>query len=45
MSLRLEFECTNNTPEYDALILGLQRVIDLNAFILKVVGDSEVDVW
>lgn len=36
----LEFECTNNTTKYEALILSLQRAIDLNVSILKAVGDS-----
>jgi len=42
ISIRLEFECTNNTVEYEALILGLQRAIDLNVVVLKAVGDLEI---
>jgi hypothetical protein len=30
MSCRLEFECTNNTIEYVALVQGLKKSIDLN---------------
>ena len=30
MSCRLEFECTNNTVEYEALVQGLKKSIDLN---------------
>eukprot|EP00253_Pinus_taeda_P020322 PITA_20322 len=42
VSSRLEFECTNNVAEYEALMLGLQKDIDVNVVMLKVVGDSEI---
>ena len=29
MSCRLEFECTNNTAEYEALVQGLKKAIEL----------------
>ena len=29
LSCRLEFECTNNTAEYEALVQGLRKVIEL----------------
>ena len=29
ISCRLEFQCTNNTAEYEALILGLKKALDL----------------
>lgn len=38
ISSRLEFEWTNNTVNYEALILGLQNSIHPNTTILKVVG-------
>lgn len=38
----LDFECTNNTVEYETLILGLNKVIDLKVELLKVIGDLEV---
>ena len=44
ISSRLEFECTNNVVEYEALMLGLQKSIRLNMVTLKVVGDSEIVV-
>jgi ribonuclease HI len=44
LSCRLEFECTNNTFEYEALVQGLKKVIDLNIKELKVFGDSEIIV-
>jgi len=40
----LEFKCTNNIVEYEALILGLQKAINLNVAALKVVGDLEIVV-
>lgn len=39
VSRRLEFECMNNTAEYEALILVLQKAINLNVVVLKMVGD------
>jgi ribonuclease HI len=44
LSCRLEFECTNNTVEYEALVQGLKKSIDLNIKELKVFGDSEIIV-
>jgi ribonuclease HI len=44
ISCRLEFDCTNNIAEYEALIQGLKRAIDLNVKLLIVFGDSEIIV-
>jgi ribonuclease HI len=44
LSCRLEFECTNNTIEYEALVQGLKKDIDLGVKELKVFGDSEIIV-
>ena len=44
LSCRLEFECTNNTAEYEALVQGLRKAIELKAKNLKVFGDSEIIV-
>jgi ribonuclease HI len=43
-SYRLEFSCTNNVAEYEALILGLNLAIDKGATILEVKGDSDLIV-
>ena len=43
-SCRLEFECTNNTAEYEALVQGLKKAIELKVSNLKVFGDSEIIV-
>jgi len=42
LSCRLEFECTNNTAEYEALVQGLYKAISLKVQYLKVFGDSEI---
>ena len=42
LSFRLEFECTNNTAEYEALVQGLYKAIGLKVQYLKVFGDSEI---
>jgi len=42
LSCRLEFECTNNTAEYEALVQGLYKAIDLKIQYLKVFGDSKI---
>ena len=44
LSCRLEFECTNNTAEYEALIQGLKKEIESKVKSLKVYGDSEIIV-
>jgi ribonuclease HI len=43
-SYRLEFNCTNNVAEYEALILGLNLAIDKGATILEVKGDLDLIV-
>ena len=44
LSCILEFECTNNTTEYEALVQGLRKAIELKVKNLKVYGDSEIVV-
>ena len=44
LSCRLEFECTNNTAEYEALVLGLKKAIELEVRNLKPFRDSEIVV-
>jgi hypothetical protein len=43
-SYMLEFNCTNNIAEYEALILGLNLAIDMNIKSLHVRGDSDLIV-
>jgi hypothetical protein len=44
MSRRLEIECTNNIVEYEALVQGIKKSIELNVKELKVFEDSEIIV-
>ena len=37
---KLSFYCTNNVPEYEACVLGLQATIEKRIKSLKVYGDS-----
>ena len=41
-SLKLDFNCTNNQAEYEALIVGLNVLHDLRAAHVLVLGDSEL---
>ncbi|XP_070667546.1 uncharacterized protein [Malus domestica] len=41
-SLKLDFECTNNHAEYEALIIGLGILHDLRATRALILGDSEL---
>ena len=42
LSYRLEFESTNKTVEYGALVEGLRKAIELNVKKLNFFGDSEI---
>ena len=42
LSSKLEFKCTNNVAEYEALILGLKALRDLQAQNINIEGDSEL---
>ena len=44
LACRLEFNCTKNVVEYEALVQDLYKAIDLNIKYLKVLGDSEIIV-
>ena len=39
---RLNFKCTNNMVEYEALILGLKLIRNLGAKRVSIMGDSEL---
>ena len=41
---RLEFECTNNVSEYEALVQGIKKAIDMGEKLIECVGDSEIIV-
>lgn len=44
LARRLEFQCTNNIIEYEALIQGLYKAIGLNVKYMQVYGDSKIIV-
>ena len=44
IACRMEFNCTNNAMEYEALIQGLKKAIDLNIEELITYGDSKIIV-
>jgi ribonuclease HI len=44
IACRLEFECTNNTAKYEALLQGLRKDLDMNIQNLTVFGDSKIVV-
>ena len=39
---RLNFRCTNNMAEYEALLLGLKLIRDLRATKISILGDSDL---
>ncbi|KAM1621372.1 hypothetical protein ACFXTN_018232 [Malus domestica] len=41
-SLKLDFDCTNNQAEYEALVISLSVLHDLRATHALVFGDSEL---
>ena len=43
-AFRLNFKCTNNMAEYEALILGLQIIKNLGGKRIAIMGDSELIV-
>jgi ribonuclease HI len=42
LTCRLEFQSTNNTTEYEALIQGLNKGINMNVQDILVFSDSEI---
>ena len=40
LSFNLAFKCTNNQAEYDALVIGLEILLELNAQEVHIIGDS-----
>lgn len=42
LTCRLEFDYTNNTTKYEALVQGLYKAIRLDVKYLQVFGDSEI---
>jgi hypothetical protein len=44
LSIRLEFECTNNQAEYKALLSGLEVLLDLGVREVEIFSDSKLVV-
>ena len=42
LSFNLAFECTNNQAEYEALVIGLEILMELGAQELHIIGDSQL---
>ena len=42
MASQLEFACTNNIAEYEGLLQGLKKAIDMKVKNIKVFGDSQI---
>ena len=45
LSFNLFFECTNNHAEYEALVIGLEILLELGAKDVQVIGDSQLARW
>ena len=44
VACRLEFRCTNNTTEYEVLIHGIEKAVDIGVSKIQIFGDSEIVV-
>ncbi|GKV46004.1 hypothetical protein SLEP1_g53027 [Rubroshorea leprosula] len=42
MSFQLDFNCTNNQAEYEALIIGLEVLVELKVPMVGIIGDSQL---
>ena len=42
LACHLEFDCTNNVVEYEALVQGLRKSLDLQVKCIEVFSDSQV---
>ena len=42
LSFNMAFKCTNNQVEYEALVIGLEILLELGAKDVRVIGDSQL---
>ena len=42
LSFNLSFVCTNNQAEYEALVIGLEILLELGAKDVRVIRDSQL---
>ena len=45
LSFNLAFGCTNNQAECEALVIGLEILLDLGAKEVQVIGYSQLALW
>ena len=45
LSFNLAFKCTNNQAEYEALVIGLEILLELRAQEVHIIGDSQLVLW
>ena len=45
MSINMAFECTNNQAKYEALVIGLEILLELGGKDVQVIGDSQLILW
>jgi ribonuclease HI len=44
MALKLDQQCSNNQAEYEALIFGLELLLEMKIFNVQIYGDSQLVV-
>ena len=44
MSFKFDFNYTNNQVEYEALIIGLEILLEMRASTVHIKGDSNLDI-
>ena len=45
LSFNLNFECTDNWAEYEALVIGLEIILKLGEKYVQVIVDSQLVLW
>ena len=45
LSFNLAFECTNNQAEYEALVIGLEILLEPGIKDVQVIRDSQLVLW
>ena len=44
LSFNLTFECTNNQVEYEALVIGLEILLEIGVKDVRVIGNSKLEL-
>ena len=45
LSFNLAFKCTNNQAKYEAFVIGLEILMELEAQEVHISGDSQLVLW